>query len=97
MPPLPTMTKYFAAKPDNALALSNRSIAYWQKGELDKALADLDAALRLTPDDLNLVTDHGSVLKAKGEYDLAIADYDQVLAAKPDMPSSYIREGWHIG
>jgi hypothetical protein len=30
-----------------------RGIAYWNKGDLDKALADLDADLHLAPDDID--------------------------------------------
>ena len=59
-------------------------MAYWGKGDLDRALADLDAVLRIAPDDVDALTDHGSILKDKGEYDRAIADYDKVLAAKSD-------------
>ena len=35
--------------PRDALNLMNRSLAYWRKGDLDRAINDIDAAIRLKP------------------------------------------------
>ena len=56
---LPTMIERSRLRPDNPQALNGRGLAYWQKGELEKALADFDDALRLAPHDIDILIDRG--------------------------------------
>ncbi|WP_404710279.1 aspartyl protease family protein [Sphingomonas sp. MMS24-J13] len=57
--------------------------------ELDKALSDCDAALRLRPGETAYLDSRALVHMRRGEYDKAIADYDAAIAAKP-------REAWSL-
>ena len=52
--------------------------------ELDKALADCNAALRRAPKTPAYLDSRGLVRLRMGDYDKAIEDYDAVLAARPE-------------
>jgi tetratricopeptide (TPR) repeat protein len=51
-------------KPDNALTLNRRADAYVALGQFAKAVGDLDAALKLKPDDFD-TTQRMAYVKAK--------------------------------
>jgi len=54
--------------------------ASWHgKDELDKAIADYDAAIRLDPKYVLAINNRGAALHDKGELDKAIADYDEAI------------------
>ncbi len=53
------------------------------KQELDKALADCNAALRLTPQIANFLDSRALVHVRRGELDQAIADYDAAIRLQP--------------
>ena len=55
-----------AASPDNANALNGRAWALAQKGELDKALADADRAVGLSPTEPNSLDTRGWIYIAQG-------------------------------
>lgn len=57
--------------------------------ELDKALSDCDAALRLRPGDAAYLDSRALVRLRRGEIARALADYDAALAAMP-------RDGWTL-
>ncbi len=55
-------------------------MAYYKKGDYDRAIVDYDLALRLNPQDADAYNNRGLVYYNKRDYDLAIADYDSALA-----------------
>lgn len=57
--------------------------------ELDKALGDCDAALRLRPGDAAYLDSRALVRLRRGELDKALADYDAAVASSP-------REAWSL-
>jgi tetratricopeptide (TPR) repeat protein/predicted aspartyl protease len=62
------------------------------KVELDKALADCDAALKLTPQGPNALRSRGLTHFERGEFDAAIADDDALLRQAPkDAVTLYAR------
>jgi len=61
--------------------------------DLDKALADCDAALRRAPDSWATLDSRGLVRLRQGDYDQAIADYDRVLATQPKSAWSMFGRG----
>ena len=65
-------------------ALNNRC---WDKAllgqDLDQALADCNAALRLRQGDPTILDSRGLAHLRRGELDKAIADYDAVLKLRP--------------
>ncbi len=72
---------------------TNRGLAYSNKGENDRAIADYDQALRLVPDYAGVYNNRGLAYWRKGEYDRAIADYEQALRLDPDLAFAYNGRG----
>lgn len=77
-----------AAQPKSAAAFYGRAYgerarAYRGKGELDKALADFDEAVRLDPKPASLYIDRGTIHQSKGNLDQAIADYGLSRTGRP--------------
>lgn len=61
--------------------------------DLDKALADCDAALRLAPDSPDIIDSRGLVRLRMGDLDAAIADYSAALRANPAMAATLYARG----
>jgi tetratricopeptide (TPR) repeat protein len=53
----------------------NRAIAYRDKGDLDRAIADFTEAIRLNPQHAVALGNRGAAYSAKGDNDRAIADF----------------------
>jgi tetratricopeptide (TPR) repeat protein len=66
-----------------------RAYAHVGNGDLNKAIADLDAAIKDLPDVANLYEDRGAVYGEKGDFDKSIADLDKALQIKSDLADSY--------
>jgi Flp pilus assembly protein TadD len=58
-------------RPDDALAYCNLGVALKAKGDLDGAIAEYRAALRLPPDNAEAHYDLGRVLWTKGDPEAA--------------------------
>jgi predicted O-linked N-acetylglucosamine transferase (SPINDLY family) len=58
-------------------------VARAQAGRLEEALADIDAALKINPDDAEAVLNRANVLKLLDRPLEAVAGYDQALALNP--------------
>ena len=69
----------------NYLAYDNRGIAWGDRGEVDKAVADYEHALAIRPDYPNANNNLGRVLAERGQLDAAIAHYRTALARAPAM------------
>jgi tetratricopeptide (TPR) repeat protein len=80
--------KYTGA--DIARAFFNRGTAYHRgPGDLDRAIADYDEAIRLAPSKAVSYNNRAIAYRAKGELDRAIADYDQAILLDPKHASAY--------
>jgi predicted O-linked N-acetylglucosamine transferase (SPINDLY family) len=64
-----------------------------QTGRLDQALADMEAALAIEPDDAETLLNHANVLKSLNRLDAALAGFDRALAVKPDWPQALNNRG----
>src|SRR5436305_2046666 len=62
-----------------ALAFSNRGVEWKAKGELTKAIADYDEAIKHDPQQAAAYNNRGIAYASAAEYDKAIADYDQAV------------------
>jgi tetratricopeptide (TPR) repeat protein len=66
---------------------SDRGFMRMQTGEIDRALADLDEAIRIDAANFFAFWNRGAVYTAKAEFDRAQADLTTALALKPDKTS----------
>jgi tetratricopeptide (TPR) repeat protein len=75
-----------------ALSARCRARAWWGQ-ELEQALADCNAALKLSPSTAAYLDSRGLVYLRQGQYDKAIADYDGALRSQPKDASSLYGRG----
>ena len=78
---------------NNATAYFNRGIAYPPQGDLDRAIADYDQAIRLDPNNASAYNNRGIAGFQKGDYDHAIADYNQAIRLDPSLAAAYNNRG----
>ncbi len=85
---------------NRASAYNSRGIAYFSKGENDRAIRDFDEAIRLTPKSPVVLYNRGFAYYSKGDYDRAIHDYDEAIGIVPkyllalnDRGNAYYRKG----
>jgi monovalent cation:H+ antiporter-2, CPA2 family len=76
-------------KRNQIVAYINRSAASRAKGDVDRAIADLDKALQLNPKSPLALTKRASAYHAKGDLDRAIADYNAAIAAQPKSAAAF--------
>ena len=69
--------------PDQSAPYAKRAEAYMQLRQYDKAIADLDKASSISPQDADVYFQRGYILIATGKADKAIADFTKVLAIEP--------------
>jgi len=75
-----------------AVAYNNRGVAYRLKGEYERAIEDLNEAIRLRPNSPSEFNNRGVAHRNKGDLDHALADYDSAIRLKPDyLPALYNR------
>lgn len=65
-------------------ALNNRGLAYRQKGDPDRALADYSEAIKLDPKYGPAYNNRGQIYQDKRDHDRALADLDQAIRINPD-------------
>ena len=78
---------------DDAEAYSFRGLAHYDKGDLDRSIADYDKAIQLKPDFAEAYSFRGVAHYDKGDLDHAIADYDKAIQLKPDLAAVYFFRG----
>ncbi len=65
------------------LSLNRRGLAYYRKGEYERAIADLDEAIRLSPNYRNAYNSRAWVLLKAGRLEEAKRDADKAVAFAP--------------
>ena len=93
------LTQLFGGPDDTkniAMAYSNRGNAWNDKREYDKAIADCNEAIRLSPKYASAYSNRGNAWEKKGDYDKALADFSQALQLNPREASIYSNrsEAW---
>lgn len=68
-----------------SVAYAGRAGGYKAKGEYDKALADIDEAIKLQPGFGELFYNRGVINAAAGRSEEAMKDYNEALRLKPDL------------
>ncbi|MBR0709568.1 tetratricopeptide repeat protein [Bradyrhizobium liaoningense] len=79
--------------------LRARGAAYNAKGDLDRAIADYDEAIRLNPKDKDAFGLRANAHKAKGDFDRSLADYDQLVQLDAKDARAYFHRArvyWQI-
>ena len=67
--------------------------AYEEKREFDKAIADLNEAIRLDPKDATVYGSRGWVYVEKRDFDRAVADYGEAIRLGPKDAAAYRGRG----
>jgi tetratricopeptide (TPR) repeat protein len=82
-----------AVEPTNDIAYTNRGSARREGGDLDGALADFDAAIRLNSPHAEPYTGRGDARLARGDVDGALADLDTAIRRGANTSEVYVNRG----
>ncbi|MDP6706178.1 MAG: tetratricopeptide repeat protein [Alphaproteobacteria bacterium] len=74
-------------------ALGNRGVAYHIKGDLERAIQDLDKVIQADSSDAKAYWTRGLVYFDKGYLDRSIRDFDEALNLRPDYVEAYNSRG----
>jgi tetratricopeptide (TPR) repeat protein len=83
--------------PKNALAFTNRGVAYERKGDMDRAIADYSEAIRLNPNYALASSNRGIAYARKGDNDRAIADFNEAIRLDPKNVLAFANRGIAYG
>lgn len=78
----------------DAVDYNNRGSEWNNKGEYDKAIADLNQALTLDPNLKNAYNNRAYARVKKGEYNKAIADCNEAIRLDPNYAMPYNNRAW---
>jgi tetratricopeptide (TPR) repeat protein len=81
------------AVPTDAKAYYDRGLAYYDKKDYDRAIAEYTQAIKLDPNYATAYTNRGCVYGGKGDYDRAIADFTQAIKLDPNDAHAYTNRG----
>lgn len=87
------LTQLIQTEPANAAAFSARSTVLFQRGKLDEALADMNRAVELRPQEPRFLNNRALLLLSFQRHDQAITDADRALALQPDYPQAWNHRG----
>lgn len=78
-----------ASPRDLMITYVNRGIAFAEQANHERALADLNHALRIDPNHAGAYNARGLILLRKGQPDQAITDFDRAIRLNPQLASAY--------
>jgi tetratricopeptide (TPR) repeat protein len=81
-------TRLLSANPASH-ALGNRGIAYRIVGDYDRALADIESALRIMPHLAGLYAERGMIFARTGQNTAALRDFDEALRRDANLIQAY--------
>src|ERR1700690_2170341 len=76
-----------------AFTFSNRGVAYYERGEYDRAIQDFEQAIELNPKYALAFNNRCAAYHDKGEYDRAIQDCNQALKFNPKYADALFNRG----
>jgi tetratricopeptide (TPR) repeat protein len=76
-----------------AEAYLNRGVAYGNRGNYDRDIADQTRAIELDPQLALAYNARGAAYAARGDLDRAVADYHKAIELKPDFGYAYYARG----
>jgi tetratricopeptide (TPR) repeat protein len=80
-------------KREQAVAYTNRGVAFRIRGGVQRALADLNRAIELDSSLAPIYANRGLVYMYMGEPDPALADFNRALELDPNNPAFYLNRG----
>lgn len=80
-------------KLDNAVAWQERALRKINKGDVDGAIADLNEAIRMKPEEVGNYLNRGVAKQQKKDWDGALADFNKAAQLKPNLPQIYNNRG----
>jgi tetratricopeptide (TPR) repeat protein len=78
---------------ESALAYYGRGIEYEQNGDFDRAIGELDEAIKIDADYANAYDSRGCIYAKKGDCDRAIADFTEAIRINPKESFYYRHRG----
>ncbi|MDO9127497.1 MAG: tetratricopeptide repeat protein, partial [Parvibaculum sp.] len=81
------------SEPDLIAALINRGVAYKNTGDLEAAVADYTAALRIAPRDSLIYRNRANARREMGDYDAALADIGRAIELDPESAAAWYVRG----
>jgi tetratricopeptide (TPR) repeat protein len=82
---IPHFSEAIQRYPTNALAYTNRSLAYGMLQRHDDAIADCTTAISLDPQSADAYSNRGWLYLEKGDYEHAISDCSEALRLNPSL------------
>jgi tetratricopeptide (TPR) repeat protein len=76
-------------EPKNFRAYAYRARFYTERGETDRALADIEHALALNPNAAEIYLARGTLFANQGAFDRALKDYNRVIEIDPKRVAAY--------
>jgi lipoprotein NlpI len=76
-----------------AWAFTNRGTAYFDKGNIDRAIADFNQAVQIEPKYALAYNNRGVAYRSRGDFDKAIADFTEAITLDPAV-LAYTNRGW---
>jgi len=73
--------------------LVNAGVAYGMNGQFDKALADLEQAVKLSPDDEDAWNNYGLYLSEAGKLEESLKALDKAISLKKDFYKAWYNRG----
>jgi tetratricopeptide (TPR) repeat protein len=74
-------------------AVNSRGAAWYEKGDLERAIADFDRVIELKPDYADGFYNRAVAWSARGDVERAIADYSAAVRLAPDHARAYNNRG----
>ena len=84
------ITEGLKLDPSNENGYFNRSIAYFNMGQIDNALADYNEYLKFNPYNADVLYESGMILRSKGQNKEAIERLTKALQIKPGLGVAHL-------
>jgi len=76
--------------PFTAIAYTNRGLVRHQQNDIDGAIADFNAAIRISPGLAEAYLGRGVAYRVKGDRNKALADFDRTIAINNHLTEAYV-------
>jgi lipoprotein NlpI len=78
---------------NRAVIYGSRGVAYYSKGDYDRAIQDTDQAILLNPNEPSFYYTSGVAYKKKGDFDRAIQNFNEAIHLNPNFERAYYDRG----